>query len=304
MNSSLLPWGVDSEYGVLEHVLLGPVNDFSWGDDVDANAVIRRAREKGRESSNDKVVEQHGKLVELLEAEGVSVHFADRVPNATAQVFTRDPAFMSPWGLVMGRLERPKRRGEHIAVQRFVDAHDIPTFQYISQGSLEGGDVHVAKPGKILIGYTNTRTFKDAAKELSEIFVAEGWEAKLVFLDAHYLHLDLIFNMVSEDTAIMCTDVLYPDEVKSIKDFLGLKRVIHTSYHQAMNLAGNVLCIGNDRVIVSVDSDESFALYGKKLSSDLKETGFHPLELDLSQFTNDGGGPHCLSLPLRRSPVL
>ena len=287
-------WGVDSEYGILENVLLAPPDNFCWGDG-EANTVIRRARAMGLEHRPDDAREQHSKLVDALRSAQVQCHFLDPIHGTSSQVFTRDPAFMTPWGMVMGRLERSKRRGEHVAVEDFVESQSIEVCKRVSQGSLEGGDVHVAKPGKLLIGYTNFRTFHDAAKELINFFEDKGWSTFALYVDPHYLHLDLLFNMISEDTAIICTDVLYPDDIDEISRFLGLKKIIPTSYHQAMHLCGNVVALGDRRVIVSSSDD-----YGRKLCADLRDDDFHTIELDLSQFTYDGGGPHCLTMPLRR----
>ena len=62
-----------------------------------------------------------------------------------------------------------------------------------------------------------------------------------------------------------------------------------------MNLACNVVALGNDRVVSTAAATE--------LNSKLRAMGFEVYDPDMSMYTNAGGGVHCMAQPLRRDPV-
>jgi len=286
------PWGVDSEVAPLREVLLcGPDH---WAFVEAANAVAKAAAAEGRVFDREVAKRQHRALVSIFEREGVNVGWLPLLPSQAAQVYARDSSFMTPWGVVVSLMQADCRRGEYAAVISYCQQHNIPIWKMVTDGSLEGGDVHVAKPGKILIGYSQCRTTKAGAQQVLNWFSEKNWAGKLIYIDPHFLHLDLLFCMVDFNTAIICTDVMPPSKVDEIVNFLEIDNIIRSTYSEAMKLLGNVLTLGNRKVIIHQD------LANANLVSQLKVFGFTALEVDLSSFIFDGGGPHCLSMPYRR----
>ena len=100
--------------------------------------------------------------------------------------------------------------------------------------------------------------------------------------------------MVDVDTAIICTEVFSSEKVQEIVKFLKIKNVVEASKKQAMKLLCNVLALGDRKVIIQKDSDNT------SLVKQLEDYGFAAIEVDLSSFTLDGGGPHCLTMSYRR----
>ena len=164
----------------------------------------------------------------------------------------------------------------------------------MTEGMVEGGDVHVAKPGKLLVGYSEARTTRNGAMQVLDWFAEKGWAGKLVQINPDFLHLDLLFCMVDVDTAIMCTDGLSSEKLDEIVNFLEIKNVVRANHKQAMKLLCNVLALGNRKVIMHQDDDNA------DLVRQLEKYGYETLEVDLSSFTSDGGGPHCLTMSYRR----
>jgi arginine deiminase len=285
-------WGIDSEVGRLREVVLCAPDH--WAIDKNANAVTRAAVVKGVDFDLGTAKRQHRDFAAVFQREGVGVRWLPQLPSQISQTYTRDSSFMTPWGAVVTLMQADVRKGESAAVIEFCRTHNVPIWNQVSAGTLEGGDVHVAKPGKILVGYSEGRTTRSGALQVVHWFAQKGWAGKLIYIDAHFLHLDLLFCMVDAETAVICTDVLADSKVDEIVNFLEIKTVIRTTYKQAMALVGNVLSLGDRKVIVREHRENA------GLIEQLVRHRFLPLPVDLSSFCLDGGGPHCLAMPYCR----
>jgi N-dimethylarginine dimethylaminohydrolase len=285
-------WGVDSEVGRLREITLC-APDY-WGIDKNANAVVKAAVARGVEFDVETAKRQHRNFVSALQREGIAVRWLPLLKSQISQTYTRDSSFMTPWGVVVCRMQAECRRGEYAAVMEFCRQHNVPIWRTITDGTVEGGDVHVAKPGKLLIGYSEVRTTRNGAMQVLDWFAEKGWAGKLVQIDPNFLHLDLLFCMVDIDTAVICTDGFTKETFDEIVNFLEIKNVIRASYTQAMKLLCNVLALGNRKVIIHQDGDNV------DLVRQLEKYGYEALQVDLSSFTSDGGGPHCLAMSYRR----
>ena len=148
-------WGMDSEHGVLREVLIGPVDHFRWQP---GNAMARRSLRLGREFDPDLARRQYGEMLDAYRQAGVATHFLDADPALPYQIYARDSSVMTPWGPIITQMYSPWRRGEWKAVLEFYLAQDIPIYDIITAGSLEGGDFMVLEPGVIVCGTSGERT--------------------------------------------------------------------------------------------------------------------------------------------------
>jgi len=285
-------WGIDSEVGRLREIILCAPDH--WGIDKNANAVVKAAVARGVKFDLETAKRQHRNFVSALEREGVAVRWLPQLKSQISQTYTRDSSFMTPWGVVVCRMQAECRQGEYAAVIEFCRQHNVPIWKTVTEGTVEGGDVHVAKPGKLLVGYSGVRTTLNGAMQVLSWFEEKGWQGKLIPIDPDFLHLDLLFCMADVDTAIICTEVFSSEKVKEIVNFLEIKNVVEASKKQAMKLLCNVLALGDRKVIIQKDSDNT------SLVKQLESYGFAAIEVDLSSFTLDGGGPHCLAMSYRR----
>ncbi|SDG55493.1 dimethylarginine dimethylaminohydrolase family protein [Thalassobaculum litoreum] len=284
------PWGCDSDYGVLRDVALRSPEHFGW---FGANAVAKETLRKGITFDAKLAADQHAAFVAAFEDAGVRVHMVDPDPALRYHVYTRDPAIVTPWGVLIGQMQREQRRGEVAPTVRFHQKTGIPIWNWVTAGSLEGGDVHLLRPGVAAIGMSGNRTTKEGAEQAKAWFEAEGWECRIVPIAEHFLHLDLLISMVTESLALVCTDVVEPEIVNWLAE-LGIKAV-PTTYADAMRLAGNCLSLGDDRVISSAEAETA--------NAQLRSLGIKVYDPALTMFTLAGGGPRCLSQPLRRESV-
>lgn len=282
-----IAWGIASDTGVLSEVLLCRPAHYRW---IPANAVARATLASGAAADQAAAAAQHAELEAALAEAGVAVHQVVPEPHLPYQVYTRDAVQMTHRGAVLTQLARPERRGEYAAILRALDGLGVPVWQMSSAGTLEGGDIHLIRPGLAMVGVSGGRTDAAGAGQLARWLGHEGWEVKLVPFPEHFLHLDLLFSMAAEGVAVACTEVLEDEIIAWLGDH-GV-RVVPSTYREAMALAGNVLALGGGRVLSSRGA--------ARINAALRAEGLTVLDPDLSVFTAGGGGPRCLTAPLRR----
>ncbi|MEE8635007.1 MAG: arginine deiminase family protein, partial [Acidiferrobacterales bacterium] len=197
----LKDWGVNSEYGVLRDVLLGPPDNFHW---LPTSSLSKATLRRGCEFDKALALKQHREMVQAYEDAGIKVHFLEADENLPYQVFARDSNFMTHYGAVVTQMAQWWRRGEYAPVIRFYQDLGIPIYDMVTAGSFEGGDFDVIEPGCVLIGYGGERTQEHSAQQVGQWFEKEDWEVKIVDFDEFYVHIDLMVCMVAEKLAAVC----------------------------------------------------------------------------------------------------
>jgi len=277
-------WNVASETGRLADVLVCRPDHYRW---LPTNTIARRTLAGGGAPDLQGLQAQHGELVAALEQGGARVHALTPEPHLPYMVYTRDSVVVTHQGPVLCQLERPQRRGEYAAL---IDWHQGAFWQKSSAGTLEGGDVHILRPGLALIGASGGRTDLAGAEQLAGWLRAAGWTVRIAPFDEHFLHLDVLFCMAAPGLAVACTEVLDADLLGWLQAN-GI-RCLPVPYRATMQLGCNILSLGGDRVISAQGSQE--------LNAALRAEGLTVLDPALSLFTAGGGGPHCLTCPLSR----
>jgi N-dimethylarginine dimethylaminohydrolase len=283
-------WGIDSEYGRLRDVLIGPVDHFSWQA---GNAVAQRSERLGLRFDLAAARSQHAEMLDAYRQAGVKTHILPASPQLPYQIFARDSSVMTPWGAVIMQLQKAYRRGEYAACLRFYLDAGIPIYDLVTAGNVEGGDFMVLKPGVAACGYSGERSIEPAVRELQSWFEAEGWEFHTYAFDSHFLHLDVQMGMLAENLAVVCVEAVEPELVSWLKA-KGI-RIIAVPYADAMQLGCNVVALGSGRVLVPATSENLIAA--------CRAEGLTVYAPDVSMMSNGGGAVHCMSQPLRRDSV-
>ncbi|QDP00112.1 dimethylarginine dimethylaminohydrolase family protein [Thalassotalea sp. PS06] len=283
----LQPWSMDSEYGVLKDVLIGPMDHYSWQT---GNAMSRRSMRLGRQFDIAVAKQQYQQMLDIYRQCGVNTHLLKPDEQLPYQLYARDSSVMTPWGPVVTQMFSPWRRGEWAEIIKFYQGMDIPLYDIITAGSFEGGDFMVLEPGVILCGYTGERTSEAGLKQMQAWIEAEGWEFKSYQFDPYFLHLDVKVAMLSEKLAAVCTQAVEDELLDWFKD-RGIE-IIDISYRSVLELGVNVVALGNDRVLIPAQSTE--------LIEKSKAHGLEVFAPDMSMFTSGGGGVHCMCQPLSR----
>jgi N-dimethylarginine dimethylaminohydrolase len=282
-----VPWGVDSEYGRLTHVLVCPPGNFRW---LPTSAISRATLESGRQLDAAAARAQHGELVDAYEHAGVTVHRLEPDPALPYQVFARDSSVMTPWGAFITQLKQWWRRGEYAAVIRFYQEHEIPIWRMATAGAIEGGDVMITEPGSVVIGDGEERTEHNAAHQLAAWFESEGWEARVEPIPGVFVHIDVLMAVLAPKLAAVCVELVSTGLVNWLRD-KGFE-ILEVPGDEAFRLGVNAISLGDDRVLTGAGA--------RSLNEQMRARGLELFAPDLEMFTLGGGGAHCLGQAIRR----
>ncbi len=284
-----MSWKVESETGTLRDVLLCPPTYYQW---IDTNAVAHATLASGAAADTARLKTQYRELEHALAQAGVTLHYTTPEPHLPYQVYTRDSSQTTPWGPVLTQLAMPQRRGEYASLLNFHAPHG-GFWKFSSTGTVEGGDIHIIRPGLVMIGYSGIRTNQAGAAQFGGFFENEGWEVELVPFAEHFLHLDVLFCMATPTLAVACIDVLGEAFEQRLAD--RQIRTIRASYAEVMAMSCNLLALGDDRVISPAHST--------RLNDALRAEGITVLDPELDEFARGGGSVHCMTMPLLRDQV-
>jgi N-dimethylarginine dimethylaminohydrolase len=285
-----VPWGVDSEYGRLHDVLLGPPDNFRW---LPTSAISKSTLAGERKFSGRDALAQHAEMVAAYESAGVRCHFLEPDPALPYQVFARDSSVATPEGAIVTQLHQQWRRGEYAPVIRFYQEAGIPIFAMVTAAALEGGDVIIVEPGRMLIGNGEERTEAPAARQLAGWMEDLGWEVRIEMIPSQFVHIDVLVSILAPKLAAVCVDVAGAGLVRWLRES-GFE-ILEVPVEEAFALGVNAISLGDDRTLSSE--------YSKSLNEQLRARGIEVLDPDLSMFTLGGGGAHCLGQALRRERV-
>lgn len=283
-------WGVDSEYGRLRDLLVGPIDNYHW---TPGNAVAQRSERLGLKFDAAVVKAQYAEMIAAYEEAGVSVHILPAEDGLPYQVYARDSSVMTPWGAIIMQLEKPYRRGEYASVLRFYLENEIPIYDMVSAGNIEGGDFMVLKPGVAVCGFSGERSIAPAVEQVKGWFEAEGWEFRSYAFDSHFLHLDVQMGMIAQDLAVVCVEAVEDEFLDWLRSH-GI-RILEISYADAMNMGTNIVALGDERVLIPAA--------GKKLIAACRAEGLEVFDPDVSMIAAGGGSVHCMCQALRRDSV-
>ncbi len=285
-----VPWGVDSEYGRLLDVLLCRPDHFQW---LPTSSISKATLAKGIMFDLERARHQHDELVSAYESAGVKCHYLDTDPELRYQVFSRDSSVMTPWGAVVAQLQQWWRRGEYAAVIGFYRQSGIHIESMITAAALEGGDVMILEPGRVLIGHCEERTQKPGAAQLAGLFERQGWEARLETFPVDYVHIDVLVSVLAPKLAAVCVEVVSNELVEWLRS-AGFE-LIEVGAEDAFGLGANAISLGDERVLSAASATP--------LNEAVRARGIEVIELELDSFTLGGGGAHCLTQALRRERV-
>jgi N-dimethylarginine dimethylaminohydrolase len=283
-----MEWKIDSETGRLRDVLLCKPAHYQW---IDTNAVAHATLSSGAANDPKRLFAQYGQLEAALAQAEVNLYYTVPEAHLPYQVYTRDSSQTTPWGPVLTQLAMKQRRGEYASLLKFHGADGF--WNFATAGTVEGGDIHVVKPGLLVIGHSGVRTNEAGAAQFGAWFEAQGWEVKLVPFAEHFLHLDVLFCMATPRLAVACIDVLG----EAFETFLAERQigVVRASYAEVMAMSCNLLALGDDRVISPAHS--------VRVNAALRAEGVEVFDPELDEFARGGGSVHCMTMPLKRDGV-
>lgn len=269
-----------NEYDNLKHVIVASP------DYMQIKEVINQTqRHYLKENINiGKAMEQHQQFVETLESEGTNVIKLDTKEELNEQVFTRDIGFTIGDQFFLSTMKKDIRKPEVNVLRSWLEERNL-TYNQIEGYSIEGGDVLIDK-NIVWLG-SSSRTSKEAMEILQKKL--PDFQVKRIKFKDELLHLDCVFNIISEDTALISSTGIDPGSVALLSEHYDL---IDVNEEEQFKMGTNVLSIGNKRVIALPEN--------KRISNELAKRGYKILEVEFSEIIKSGGSFRCCSLPLER----
>jgi len=288
----LATYGVDSMVGRLRHVamrrpgaiLSADPSDWHYAKPIDAAALTA----------------QFDAFAALLEAEGATIHWleADHDDGLADSVFTYDPSFAIPAGVVILRPGKGSRVDEAQLHRRFYEGFMPIVGSIETPGTVEGGDCFWLDETTIAVG-RGYRTNQVGIEQLTAIvepygLAVEAYDMPYFHGPEACLHLLSVVNPLDTDLSLVYAPLVPVALYERLKE-LGYE-LLHAPEHEFEASAGlnlNVLATAPRRGLAIAGFPETAELMRV---AGCEVTTFEADELCLPC----EGGPTCLTRPLQR----
>lgn len=226
----------------------------------------------------DKVLQQHARYCEALQACGLTLIALDEHPGYPDSTFVEDTAVLTAYSALLTRPGAATRAGEVAAMRETVSRFFASTQTIEAPGTLDGGDICEAE-NHFFIGLSQ-RTNEEGARQLANHLAREGYTSSTVDVRGmtSILHLKSGLAYIGDHTLVVM------EEMIANPLFAGYKLVCVSP---SDTYAANCVRV-NERVLVPL----GFPVVTDRLQA----LGFRPLSLDMSEFRKMDGGLSCLSL--------
>lgn len=270
-----------SEYDSLKRVLVCQPNYMRITEVI--NETQRHYADENIDS--ELAISQHQEFVRTLEENGAEVIMLTPYEKYPEQVFTRDIGFTLGKTVYVSEMGQDIRQGEEEVLRSWLDVQGYPQ-QCLKEHRIEGGDVIIDRTA-IFVGVSD-RTCMHAIEKLQSLVPA--FEVIPVPINEKYLHLDCVFNVLSETEALIFPYAFEEKELKMLKRRYNL---IEVSGAEQFTMGTNVLSIG-DRKIISLPVN-------KNVNKQLRDRGYEVIEVDITEIIKSGGSFRCCTLPILRA---
>ncbi|WP_280769708.1 dimethylarginine dimethylaminohydrolase family protein [Salipaludibacillus daqingensis] len=270
----------ENEYGRLKHVILCEPKHMS----IDGNINETQKQFKDNQFRKHRAIKQHQHLIDTLIKHGVQVSLLPAHKYFPEQVFTRDIGFTVGHTIFVSNMAHESRVGEESIFASWLKSRQKPHCHFIDN-HIEGGDV-IVHDGQLFIGLSH-RTNQQAINPIQKVL--PKYKIIPVPFSKKYLHLDCVFNIISENEALYYPDAFQQPELDILAEQFDL---IPVNDEEQFTLGTNVLSLG-DKKILSLPIN-------RQINQDLRNRGFEVIEVDISEIIKSGGSFRCCTLPLLR----
>jgi N-dimethylarginine dimethylaminohydrolase len=280
--------GYDSETGRLRKAVMCPPAFFDIVEPI--NAVQWLYYSDGLPRPDPRVmVQQHRRLVEILQEEGVEVELLPPVRGLPYQHATRDIGVVVGDTIVVSCLRERTRRLETQVAEPVLRKYGLRMVTP-ERGFIEGGDV-IVDNGRLWVGL-GARTDEPGAEFLHRAFGRDFDVVPLRF-GPEYTHLDTIFGVLGQGHALVYEPAFEPASLRCIRDVY--PSIISLADAEQQNAGANVLCLSPDKVI-SIAENHS-------VNEQLLQLGYQVVTVPFSEVIKSGGSVRCDTLPIDRDPA-
>ena len=227
---------------------------------------------------------QWARLREIYLELGHDVRTIDPVPGLPDMVFAANGATVVDGTVLGARFRYPQRAGEARAYLDWFRDQGYPRVRAARRVNEGEGDIVFT--GRVLLAGYGFRTEQAAAAEVAEVFGRPVVSLRLV--DPRFYHLDTALCVLDADTAMY-----YPaafDDAGRAAIAERFTELIEAKDEDAEVLGLNAVSDGR-HVVLPVQA--------AGLAAQLRQHGFEPVGVDMSELLKGGGGPKCCTLELR-----
>lgn len=229
---------------------------------------------------------QGAEILCLPENEGLSMD----------SVYCRDASIATDFGMILCNMGKKERVAEPDAQKAFFTAHNIPILGEIkAPGTLEGGDVAWLDQNTLAVGYTY-RTNEEGISQLKNLLEPHGVQVVVVQLP-HYkgvsdvFHLMSIFSPVGPQLAVVYSRLM-PISFRNELLARGYE-LVEVPDEEFESMGCNVLAISPNKCIMVEGNPITKSRLLEKGCEVHSYLGKHISVMG-------GGGPTCLTRPLKR----
>jgi dimethylargininase len=225
-----------------------------------------------------KVLQQHALYCEALRECGLKVTTLDADLDHPDSTFVEDTAVLTARSAILARPGARSRQSEVAAIRPALQSFFPAMLEIEAPGTLDGGDICEADH-RFFLGLSQ-RTNEEGARQLAAYLAREGYASSVIDVRgmSSILHLKSGVSYIGENTLVVM------QEMADHELFKGYELIRVT---ERESYAANCVRV-NERVPVAAGYPV--------LTAELKSRGFHPLELEMSEFQKMDGGLSCLSL--------
>ncbi len=284
-SSALTGYGVNSMVGRLARVAVRPPSprgDYAvahWAQPLDLELLAR----------------QHADFVALLERLGCSVEVLPPEEDMPDAIFTYDPAFVVPGGVIELRGAKAVRMGEPPLLASQLADLGVPVVgRLTAPATADGGDMFWLDPATLAVGRTY-RTNQAAVDQLTAMLGPQGIAVERFDMPHDHgpeycLHLMSVVSPVREDLAVVY-ERLAPVALLQALAVRGIA-TISVPEEDYASLGCNILAVAPGVVVIAEGNDAT--------ARALRDHGVEVHTYAASEINKGEGGPTCLTRPLLR----
>jgi N-dimethylarginine dimethylaminohydrolase len=248
----------------------------------------------------DAAVREYDALLEIIDTTGAVIRRLPRGHHVGLDaIYVRDASIVTPLGMVLCRMGKTQRRGEPQAQGEAFRAWGIPVIGSIeAPGCLEGGDVVWLTDRTLAVG----RGYRTNDAGIAQLAAIVGARVEVIVVPLPHwrgpddvFHLMSVISPVDDDLAVVYSPLMPVPFRERLLD-LGYE-LVDVPDNEFASMGANVLALSPRRALMLDGNPET--------RRRLEQAGAEVLVYAGSEISvKGGGGPTCLTRPIRRHRTL
>jgi ornithine--oxo-acid transaminase len=221
-------------------------------------------------------------LVATLRDAGAEVELLDPCPGLPDLVFTA--SLVDAGTFIPARMRHPERRPEPAHAETWFREHGFEIRRMGEDVVQEGAGDGLPFEGTLVGGY-RARSSASSYVHLARLVDANILPVELV--DERFYHVDIVFCPLDSRCALVAPQAMDGESARLVGELV--PDAIELTDDEAAAFCANAVVVGRTVIMPACS---------KRLELELRERGFEPVVVDVSEFLKAGGGPRCLTLAL------